>query len=107
MNAPMTTGWVASGVIWDPAHRGEIEREWIDAGFLVAAADIALARPAPAPIPTGSGVVEAIATVDERAQDRPGGVAVDDCGGVRVDILTSGIIRVGDRIKLLADIDQA
>lgn len=49
-----------SGVVWDPAHGGAIEREWIDAGFVVAAADIATARPAPPPLPTGRGVVETI-----------------------------------------------
>jgi MOSC domain-containing protein YiiM len=50
-----------SGVVWDPAHAGPIEHEWIDAGYLVAAADIALARPAPSPPPLRAGVVEAIA----------------------------------------------
>ena len=55
-----------SGVVWDPAHGGAIEREWIDAGFVVAAADIATARPAPPPLPTGSGVVEAIGIAPTR-----------------------------------------
>jgi MOSC domain-containing protein YiiM len=50
-----------SGVVWDPAHRGAIDHEWIDEGFLVAAADIALARPPAPATPTGIGVVEAIA----------------------------------------------
>ncbi len=50
-----------SGVVWDPAHGAAVEHEWIDAGFLVAAADIALARPAPQPRPAGTGTIEAIA----------------------------------------------
>jgi MOSC domain-containing protein YiiM len=51
---------VPSGVVWDPDGGGAIEKEWIEDGFLVAASDIALARPArPAP-PETSGTVEAI-----------------------------------------------
>lgn len=50
-----------SGVVWDPAHGAPIEHEWIDVGFLVAAGDIALARPAPLPPPIGTGVIETIA----------------------------------------------
>jgi hypothetical protein len=50
-----------SGVVWDPAGEDPIEHELIDGGFLVAAADIALARPAPAPLPTTTGVIELIA----------------------------------------------
>lgn len=50
-----------SGVAWDPARAGEIEHDWIEEGFLVAAADIALARPAVPEVPSGVGVVEAIA----------------------------------------------
>ena len=49
-----------SGVVWDPAQ-GAFEHEWLDAGFLVAAADIALARPAPLPRAAETGVIEAIA----------------------------------------------
>ncbi|HSC04561.1 MAG TPA: hypothetical protein VLC49_14625, partial [Solirubrobacteraceae bacterium] len=52
---------VPSGVVWDPAGDGEVEPDSIEDGFLVAAADIALAMPArPAP-PSGAGTVEAIA----------------------------------------------
>lgn len=43
---------VPSGVVWDPAG-GEFEKSWIQAGFLVAAADIALALP-PRPAPTAA-----------------------------------------------------
>ncbi len=50
-----------SGVVWDPGHGAEIEHDEIDEGFLVAAADIALARPAAPEIPTGVGVIESIA----------------------------------------------
>jgi MOSC domain-containing protein YiiM len=50
-----------SGLAWDPGRGGAIEHDWIAAGFLVAAADIALARPARPAIPAGNGVVEAIA----------------------------------------------
>jgi MOSC domain-containing protein YiiM len=37
-----------------------VESEWIEDGFLVAAADIALARPAPATAPAGPGKLEGI-----------------------------------------------
>lgn len=51
---------VPSGVVWDPGGDGEIDKDWIEDGFLVAAADIALARP-PRPVPpVASGTVEAI-----------------------------------------------
>ena len=51
---------VPSGVVWDPGGAGTIEPEWIEDGFLVAAADIALARP-PRPIaPHAAGTIEAI-----------------------------------------------
>ena len=38
----------------------KIETAWIENGYLVAAADIALARPAPAEEPVTAGVLEAI-----------------------------------------------
>lgn len=51
---------VPSGVVWDPAGSGEIENAWIEDGFLVAAADIALALPqGPAPA-IEPGTVESI-----------------------------------------------
>ncbi len=51
---------VPSGVIWDPGGDSVVENEWIEDGFVVAAADIALARPPrPAP-PAGVGTVEQI-----------------------------------------------
>lgn len=51
---------VPSGVVWDPAGATAIEHEWIEAGFMVAASDIALARPEPAVAPAGTGSIEGI-----------------------------------------------
>ena len=52
---------VPSGAIWDPAGDGSpVENEWIVDGYLLAAADIGLARPPLAPAPLGTGRVEAI-----------------------------------------------
>jgi MOSC domain-containing protein YiiM len=51
---------VPSGVVWDPAGDGQVENEWIAEGYLVAAADIALARPALPAAPVTSGRVEGI-----------------------------------------------
>src|SRR5947209_8519836 len=51
---------VPSGVVWDPAGEDEVKNDWIEHGFLVAAADIALARPAQPTAPVGTGAVEGI-----------------------------------------------
>ena len=51
---------VPSGVVWDPAAGGPIDNAWIEDGFLIAAADIALALPPRPAIPAVSGHVEAI-----------------------------------------------
>jgi hypothetical protein len=51
---------VPSGVVWDPAGDGRVEGEWITEGYLLAAADIAQARPALPAAPAGSGAVEGI-----------------------------------------------
>jgi MOSC domain-containing protein YiiM len=51
---------VPSGLVWDPSGNGTIEDGWIEEGFLIAAADVALARPPRPEAPTGSGTVEAI-----------------------------------------------
>jgi MOSC domain-containing protein YiiM len=51
---------VPSGVVWDPLDLGPVQNDWIQDGFLVAAADIALARPQPATAPTGAGTLEGI-----------------------------------------------
>jgi MOSC domain-containing protein YiiM len=52
---------VPSGVVWDPGGGAEIRREQIEEGFIVAAADIALARPPRPAAPTATGTVERIA----------------------------------------------
>jgi hypothetical protein len=51
---------VPSGVVWDPGGDGEIDKDWIEAGFLVAAADIALALPSRPAAPLTSGTVQGI-----------------------------------------------
>lgn len=52
---------VPSGVIWDPAGDGApVDNSWIVDGYLLAAADIALARPPLPEAPRGTGQVEAI-----------------------------------------------
>jgi hypothetical protein len=51
---------VPSGAIWDPAGDGTVEGAWIEAGYLLAAADIALARPPLARAPGTIGRVEQI-----------------------------------------------
>lgn len=51
---------VPSGPVWDPAADGEVDSSWIDEGFVIAATDIALALPSPAPPTSERGVVEAV-----------------------------------------------
>ena len=51
---------VPSGVVWDPGGAGEVRLDWIEEGFLVAAADIALALPPRPEAPAVKGMVEAI-----------------------------------------------
>ena len=51
---------VPSGIVWDPAGDGALEEGSIEAGYVVAAADVALALPPRPPAPVGSGTVEAI-----------------------------------------------
>jgi hypothetical protein len=51
---------VPSGVVWDPAGDGRVKAEWIVEGYLLAAADIAHARPALPTAPAQSGAVEGI-----------------------------------------------
>jgi MOSC domain-containing protein YiiM len=51
---------VPSGVVWDPAGDGQVENEWIVDGYLLAAADIALARPPLPAAPVAIGQVEQI-----------------------------------------------
>jgi MOSC domain-containing protein YiiM len=52
---------VPSGVVWDPAGDGHVESDWIVEGYLLAAADIALARPPLPAAPVATGSVERIA----------------------------------------------
>ncbi|MGZ4165869.1 MAG: MOSC domain-containing protein [Solirubrobacteraceae bacterium] len=51
---------VPSGAIWDPAGNGAFDNDWIVDGYLVAAADIALARPPRPRAPVTIGRVEQI-----------------------------------------------
>ena len=51
---------VPSGVVWDPGGDGTLEEGSIEEGFLVAAADIALALPPRPPAPAGSGALKEI-----------------------------------------------
>jgi hypothetical protein len=51
---------VPSGVVWDPVDGGPVENEWIQEGFLIAATDIALARPTAPTGPAGTGRLEGI-----------------------------------------------
>jgi hypothetical protein len=52
---------VPSGVVWDPAGGADIEPDSLEDGFLVAAGDIALARPQLPTAPPEVGTVEALA----------------------------------------------
>jgi MOSC domain-containing protein YiiM len=52
---------VPSGVVWDPAGGPDIEPDSLEDGFLVAAGDIALARPRLPAAPPEVGTVEALA----------------------------------------------
>jgi MOSC domain-containing protein YiiM len=51
---------VPSGPVWDPGGDDAVQIEWIEDGFLVAATDIALARPQLPAAPTTAGTLEAI-----------------------------------------------
>ncbi len=52
---------VPSGLVWDPSDRiGEVEPDWIEDAFLIAAADIALALPPRPEAPVAAGIVEEI-----------------------------------------------
>jgi hypothetical protein len=50
---------VPSGIVWDP-DGSNATRDAIDAGFVIAASDIALALPPPPPAPATTGTVVAI-----------------------------------------------
>ena len=51
---------VPSGVAWDPGGDAAISSDWIQDGFIIAAADIALALPARPGAPVADGTVEGI-----------------------------------------------
>jgi hypothetical protein len=51
---------VPSGVVWDPAGDGMLEDAALEVGLLVAASDVALARPPRPQAPEGVGRLEAI-----------------------------------------------
>jgi hypothetical protein len=51
---------VPSGVVWDPAGGPEVESTDLEDGFLVAAADIALAMPRRPAAPADAGIVEVL-----------------------------------------------
>ena len=59
---------IPSGMVWDPAGGGEFAHDWIADGFLLAAADIALALPARPSAPTTSGTIEAICVADSAGE---------------------------------------
>jgi hypothetical protein len=66
---------VPSGPVWDPGANGGLERrggafasDWIEAGFVVAATDIALALPAPAASPASTGSIEGIFVAPSAAE---------------------------------------
>jgi hypothetical protein len=55
---------VPSGVAWDPAGDAAIGSDWIEDGFIIAAADIALALPGRPGAPSAHGIVEGIWTAE-------------------------------------------
>ncbi len=59
---------VPSGVVWDPVGGPEIERDSIEDGFILAAADIALALPPRPAAPPVAGTVEALAVAGAAAE---------------------------------------
>jgi MOSC domain len=59
---------VPSGVVWDPGGGAPLQTSAIEDGFLIAAADIALALPPRPSTPPGEGTVEAIAVAPGAGQ---------------------------------------
>lgn len=68
---------VPSGVVFDPAGGGSTGPDGIADGFVLSAADIALARPAPAAPPAAAGVLEQVWTAPAA------GEPMRACDGVR------------------------
>lgn len=75
---------VPSGVVWDPTEDGApVQPDWITEGYLVAAGDIALARPPRPPAPASTGWVQAIwvaPRAGEPATERPSAAALPGRG---------------------------
>jgi hypothetical protein len=74
---------VPSGIAWDPAGIGELGDGQPEAGFVIAAGDIALALPSAAQAPTTTGAVEGIylaAAAGEPAQSVDSAHALPDLG---------------------------
>jgi hypothetical protein len=66
---------VPSGVVWDPVGGADVEPATIEEGFIVAAADIALALPPRPSAPLSAGTVEVLAitgSAGEPAELMPG-----------------------------------
>jgi len=59
---------VPSGVVWDPAGGSAVEPDAIEDGFLIAAADIALALPPRPAAPLAVGTVDALAVAAAAAE---------------------------------------
>jgi hypothetical protein len=59
---------VPSGVVWDPSGGPELEMGAIEDGFVIAAADIALAMPPRPSAPGGAGTVESICVAPAAGQ---------------------------------------
>jgi MOSC domain-containing protein YiiM len=59
---------VPSGVVWDPADGDAVKPDSIEQGFLVAAADIALAMPTQAAPPSRAGTVETLAVASSAGE---------------------------------------
>jgi hypothetical protein len=74
---------VPSGVVWDPAGDGILDNSWIEDGYVLAAADIALARPPRPAAPGTTGRVEQIwvsRSAGEPARDLARAQALADRG---------------------------
>jgi MOSC domain-containing protein YiiM len=59
---------VPSGVVWDPAGGPDVRPADLEDGFLVAAADIALAMPPRPSAPAGAGVVEVLSVAESAGE---------------------------------------